>query len=1054
MGAAPSRQNTYTTGEIIEAADVTANEDVIFDYLQAGVDTYADDSIGASALDLGTGTDQISQDDIVDGAIFKQYNPASVAITGGSVVGITDLAVEDGGTGVGTLADGFVLLGSGTAAITPLDVTTDGAIVVGDGSTDPTTLNAFTSSTGTLKHESGGVEADVSGFGGIIGIKTGVTLDIDTSAEVAAAIGDETGNTLMVFNTSPTLVTPTLGVASATSLNASGTVTGLVVDTATIDTAGGIVTVNDNLVVNGTISGDDGTFHEAVTVTDTTTIDLTISTQALTADGLYTAGDNLTLTNADFDLDASISLTNVTASDTVTALVVDTQFLENSSGGAVTVRDDLDVMGDVTVVNITASNIVSGVLIISKGDTLYHGVSFIIDGMAEDRQDIFLTTDSGNVFFEMEKIGGGDVEYIFDESEFDLDCTTGAGAGGRAQVQLTEGTSTTISRNFIFVSLVGGVATLQASTSLPSAEFAWVALVGILTDTEVDADGALVIQRFSETLKHDESTGFDRGALSYQREKLRWLGASYINDGGIAQTLTITVQGASSDNVVLTTALGKVFQLHRQDWPAYDISTDGIWVANASGSGVLTNYQKLTDLNEAFETTDGTTISNNNRFNLVIWGSINFSTGDCKLFVNLPTGVYNDNDQAINDVNNTAVTTIPGEFETTGFLIARLPLRFRSVSSGTWTNLMGGTSVVDLRGVPPGFNLGSGATVGASATFSDDDFEVFDGTDSSKRMMFQVSGISDSTTRTFTLPDTSSSLLVSDGTQDLTSNWTIATNNITLTSGDLQAENLTADSTTSTQTVISDTYQSGDGSTGATATTGGAIFRDGLYITGEITGTGQPDQNLWETVAGDSGSTTASSPTQTLTIAGGTNATTAMSGDTLTVNVDDPPTFSGTTNVASIDASGTVTGVVVDSQYFEYSSGGGITVRDNLIVNGEIKSSTIEDSFSATLAFPDSLQSEIDNWLLKPIEATEFPNGITVTKLWLKTSASSSYTLVVEDWTDPTTASADIGTVATSTSTEASTEVSYSVSAGNIIMMDLPTTDIGWIALQVDYLKN
>jgi hypothetical protein len=46
------------------------------------------------------------------------------------------------------------------------------------------------------------------------------------------------------------------------------------------------------------------------------------------------------------------------------------------------------------------------------------------------------------------------------------------------------------------------------------------------------------------------------------------------------------------------------------------------------------------------------------------------------------------------------------------------------------------------------------------------------------------------------------------------------------------------------------------------------------------------DQNLWLTIAGDSGSTAATSTTDTLTIAGGTDITTAMSGDTLTVNAD------------------------------------------------------------------------------------------------------------------------------------------------------------------------
>ena len=40
-----------------------------------------------------------------------------------------------------------------------------------------------------------------------------------TSAQLATAISDETGSGLVVFNNSPTLITPTLGVASATSIN-------------------------------------------------------------------------------------------------------------------------------------------------------------------------------------------------------------------------------------------------------------------------------------------------------------------------------------------------------------------------------------------------------------------------------------------------------------------------------------------------------------------------------------------------------------------------------------------------------------------------------------------------------------------------------------------------------------------------------------------------------------------------------------------------------------------------------------------------------------------
>jgi len=61
----------------------------------------------------------------------------SVSISGGTITGITDLVVADGGTGASTFTDGGVLLGSGTGAITAMAVLGDGEMIVGDGTTDP-----------------------------------------------------------------------------------------------------------------------------------------------------------------------------------------------------------------------------------------------------------------------------------------------------------------------------------------------------------------------------------------------------------------------------------------------------------------------------------------------------------------------------------------------------------------------------------------------------------------------------------------------------------------------------------------------------------------------------------------------------------------------------------------------------------------------------------------------------------------------------------------------------------------------------------------------------
>jgi len=78
----------------------------------------------------------------------------NVNIDSGTITGITDLAVADGGTGASTLGDGHVLLGSGSSAITGLDVTAKGSMLVGDGSGDPRAL-AVGSDTHVLTADSG-----------------------------------------------------------------------------------------------------------------------------------------------------------------------------------------------------------------------------------------------------------------------------------------------------------------------------------------------------------------------------------------------------------------------------------------------------------------------------------------------------------------------------------------------------------------------------------------------------------------------------------------------------------------------------------------------------------------------------------------------------------------------------------------------------------------------------------------------------------------------------------------------------------------------------------
>ena len=92
-----------------------------------------------------------------------------------------------------------------------------------------------------------------------------------------------------------------------------------------------------------------------------------------------------------------------------------------------------------------------------------------------------------------------------------------------------------------------------------------------------------------------------------------------------------------------------------------------------------------------------------------------------------------------------------------------------------------------------------------------------------------------------------------------------------------------------------------DGSAGQVLTTNGA----GLFTFSAIN---FPNQNLYQSVAGDSGSGSASTPTDTLTIAGGTNITTQMVGSTLTVNSSITALSQLTNDLTSFD--GDITGSI------------------------------------------------------------------------------------------------------------------------------------------------
>ena len=78
---------------------------------------------------------------------------------------LTPLAVEEGGTGLDTLTDHSVLVGSGVADITPLTVGTNGQVLLGSTMADPV-FAALTSTDGSIGYTLGAGTLDLSAHGG------------------------------------------------------------------------------------------------------------------------------------------------------------------------------------------------------------------------------------------------------------------------------------------------------------------------------------------------------------------------------------------------------------------------------------------------------------------------------------------------------------------------------------------------------------------------------------------------------------------------------------------------------------------------------------------------------------------------------------------------------------------------------------------------------------------------------------------------------------------------------------------------------------------------
>ena len=138
---------TGDPAKIIKGSEIDAEYNAIATAVGTKADLNSPTFTGvpvAPTAAFGTNTTQLATTKFVQDATgtIALQDADSVAITGGSITGITDLAVEDGGTGQSTLAANAVLIGNGTSGITSVAPSTSGNVLTSNGTAWTSAENA------------------------------------------------------------------------------------------------------------------------------------------------------------------------------------------------------------------------------------------------------------------------------------------------------------------------------------------------------------------------------------------------------------------------------------------------------------------------------------------------------------------------------------------------------------------------------------------------------------------------------------------------------------------------------------------------------------------------------------------------------------------------------------------------------------------------------------------------------------------------------------------------------------------------------------------------
>jgi hypothetical protein len=333
---------------------------------------------------------------------------ANVTITGGSITGITDLAIADGGTGASTASGARTNLGLGTIATQDANNVSISGGIIANVTLDNVTVDVETLSNVTL------VNVSVTS-----GTFTGIT-----AANIAGA-NISSGNATLTNVTATQANLTTANVGNLQTANAQitgGTIQNVTLDNVTVDvetlsnitltnvtvTSGTLTGITAANIAGANISSGNATLtNVTATQANLTTANIgTVQTASLqatggTANGISMASVTISSGNATFT-NVTTTQANLTTANVGNLQTANAQI----TGGTITVSDiTLNAQGDVRFADADSSNWVA----FQGPSTVATNVTWTLPSIDGTSGQVLSTNGSGTLSWANASSGTGDV---------------------------------------------------------------------------------------------------------------------------------------------------------------------------------------------------------------------------------------------------------------------------------------------------------------------------------------------------------------------------------------------------------------------------------------------------------------------------------------------------------------------------------------------------------------------------------------------------------------------------------------------------------------------